>query len=136
MNLPETMKIKPYQTLLCQFFLNKVLMCLKHFFMNFIFYTFFTTFIPACSALTPPFLSPLFDPCPLPYQFVMRNMDMGNKCSSDCFVVMEFNQKIHFSSKVLGFICSICLVCFILRYISVYATGQDKCGYDIVYLQV
>lgn len=103
MNLPETMKIKPYQTLLCQFFLNKVLMCLKHFFMNFIFYTFFTTFIPACSALTPPFLSPFFDPCPLPYQFVMRNMDMGNKCSSDCFVVMEFNQKIHFLFKGVGF---------------------------------
>lgn len=51
-NLTETKKIIPCHTLLCQFFLNKVLMCLKFFSYELVFfYMFFTTFIPACSAL-------------------------------------------------------------------------------------
>lgn len=139
-NLTETKKIIPCHTLLCQFFLNKVLMCLKFFSYElfFFFYMFFTTFIPACSALTPPFLSPLFDPFPLQYQYVMRNIDMGNKCSSYCFVVMEFNQKIHFLFKGVGFYLKQMYGMFypnIYRHMLL-SKIQDKCGYDIVYLQV
>lgn len=142
-NLTETKKIIPCHTLLCQFFLNKVLMCLKFFsyelffFFLHVFHNIYTCMLSSHTSFFISLVWPI-SPFPLQYQYVMRNIDMGNKCSSYCFVVMEFNQKIHFLFKGVGFYLKQMYGMFypnIYRHMLL-SKIQDKCGYDIVYLQV